>query len=72
MLIKVLGTKCQELVGNVNKAVEETGVAAVIEKVEDNKEIEKYKITSTPALIIDENVVSTGKLLTVKEVKDLF
>jgi small redox-active disulfide protein 2 len=72
--IKVLGTgckKCQELEKNTRMAVEELQVDAVVEKVEDIKEIMKYKVMSTPALVIDEKVVSTGKLLTVKELKGM-
>ncbi|UYZ22716.1 thioredoxin family protein [Mesobacillus jeotgali] len=74
MNIKVLGTgckKCQELEKNTRMAVEELQVDAVVEKVEDIKEIMKYKVMSTPALVIDEKVVSTGKLLTVKELKGM-
>jgi len=74
MNIKVLGTgckKCQELEKNTRMAVEELQVGAVVEKVEDIKEIMKYKVMSTPALVIDEKVVSTGKLLTVKELKSM-
>ncbi|KIY22424.1 thioredoxin family protein [Mesobacillus subterraneus] len=74
MNIKILGTgckKCQELEKNTRMAVEEVQVDAVIEKVEDIKEIMKYKVMSTPALVIDEKVVSTGKLLTVKELKGM-
>ncbi|MDQ0414401.1 thioredoxin family protein [Mesobacillus stamsii] len=74
MNIKILGTgckKCQEFEKNTRMAVEEVQVDAVIEKVEDIKEIMKYKVMSTPALVIDEKVVSTGKLLTVKELKGM-
>lgn len=72
MNIKILGTgckKCQELEKNTRTAVEELQLEAHVEKVEDIKEIMKYKVMSTPALVIDEKVVSTGKLLTVNELK---
>ncbi|ESU32101.1 hypothetical protein G3A_13270 [Bacillus sp. 17376] len=72
MNIKILGTgckKCQELEKNTRIAVEELQLEAQVEKVEDIKEIMKYKVMSTPALVIDEKVVSTGKLLTVNELK---
>lgn len=52
-------------------AVEELQLEAQVEKVEDIKEIMKYKVMSTPGLVIDEKVVSTGKLLTVKELKGI-
>ncbi|CAM3896091.1 thioredoxin family protein [Mesobacillus thioparans] len=72
MNIKVLGTgckKCQELEKNTRVAVEELQLDAQVEKVEDIREIMKYKVMSTPALVIDEKLVSTGKLLSVNEVK---
>lgn len=75
MIIKVLGTgckKCKDLEENVNIAIQEAGVAATVEKVEDIREIMRYKVMSTPALVIDEKVVSTGKLLSVKELKEIF
>jgi hypothetical protein len=50
-------------------AVEELKLEADVEKVEDIMEIMKYKVMSTPALVIDEKVISTGKLLTVNELK---
>jgi small redox-active disulfide protein 2 len=72
MKIKILGTgckKCQELENNTRMAVEALKLEADVEKVEDIKEILKYKVMSTPALVIDEKVISTGKLLTVNELK---
>lgn len=72
MNIKILGTgckKCQELEKNTRMAVEELQLGAQVEKVEDIKEIMKYKVMSTPALVVDEKVISTGKLLTVNELK---
>ncbi|MBT2684087.1 thioredoxin family protein [Bacillus sp. ISL-37] len=72
MNIKILGTgckKCQELEKNTRMAVEELQLEVQVEKVEDIREIMKYKVMSTPALVIDEKVVSTGKLLTVNELK---
>ncbi|MBS8262843.1 thioredoxin family protein [Mesobacillus boroniphilus] len=75
MIIKVLGPgcdKCQSLEKSINAAVKEAGVAAIVEKVEDRNEIEKYKVKSTPALVIDEKVVSAGRQLSVQEVKSLF
>ncbi|WP_017755296.1 thioredoxin family protein [Calidifontibacillus oryziterrae] len=73
MNIKVLGTgckKCKELEVNVQEAVEQLGINAQVKKVEDIPTIMKYGVMSTPALVIDEKVVSTGKLLTVGEVKE--
>ena len=75
MIIKVLGTgchKCKSLEDSINAAVKEAGVAAIVEMVQDDKEIEKYKVKSTPALVIDEKVVSAGRQLSAQEVKSLF
>ncbi|WP_144474301.1 thioredoxin family protein [Cytobacillus oceanisediminis] len=75
MIIKVLGTGCKKskvLEENINLAIDEAGVAAIVEKVEDGKEIEKYAVDCTPAVVIDQNVVSAGKQLTAEEIKKLF
>lgn len=75
MNVKILGTgckKCKELERNTIEALHELNVAAEVEKVEEIREIMKYKVMSTPALVIDEKVVSAGKLLTVQEIKQLF
>lgn len=74
MNIKVLGTgckKCKALEANVKEAVNELGVQVEIEKVEDITTIMKYGVMNTPALVVDEKVVSTGKLLSVSDVKGL-
>ncbi|WP_210364754.1 thioredoxin family protein [Bacillus sp. REN3] len=74
MEIKVLGTgckKCRELEENVHIAIQESGVSAIVEKVDDIREIMKYKVMNTPALVIDDKVVSTGKLLSVKDLKKM-
>jgi len=65
-MIKVLGSgcsKCKKLEENVLKAVKESGVDAVVEKVTDLQTIMKYGVMSTPALVVDEVVKSTGRIL---------
>ena len=42
-----------------------------IEQIADFTEIASYGIMSTPALVIDEKVVSFGKVLTIEEVKNI-
>ncbi|PKN72415.1 MAG: redox-active disulfide protein 2 [Candidatus Cloacimonetes bacterium HGW-Cloacimonetes-3] len=72
MIIKVLGSgcsKCKKLEENVNKAIAESGVAATVEKVTDLTAIMAYGVMTTPALVIDEKVVSSGKLLSPSDVK---
>ena len=74
MNIKILGTgckKCKKLEANTREAVEELGLDASVEKVEDIQGIMSYKVMSTPALVVDEKVVSAGKLLSSKEIAAL-
>ena len=66
MIIKILGSgckKCVKLGENTEKALEELGKEAEIVKVTDIKDIMSYGIMSTPGLVIDEKVVSYGKVL---------
>lgn len=70
MHIKVLGTgckKCKELEKNVRKVVEENSLDAKVEKVEDVQTIMSYGVMSTPGLVVDDKVVSTGKVLSADE-----
>jgi small redox-active disulfide protein 2 len=72
--IQVLGTgcaKCKQLTANAEMAVAELGLAVPVEKVEDLREIMKFKVMSTPALVVDGAVRSTGKVLTPEDVKKL-
>jgi small redox-active disulfide protein 2 len=72
MKIKVLGTgcsKCKKMENNVHQAVSEMGSDATVEKIEDVMEIMKYGIMGTPALVIDEEVKTVGKVLTVDQIK---
>jgi small redox-active disulfide protein 2 len=74
MTIKVLGTgckKCKELEQNVREAIAQLGINADVQKVEEIPQIMRYGVMSTPALVIDEKVVSSGKLLSVEEIKAL-
>lgn len=71
MKIEILGTgctKCQALFENTKKAVASAGVFAQVEKVEDPVEIMNYGIMSTPGLVINKEVKSTGKLLNENEI----
>lgn len=74
MRIQVLGTgcaKCKQLTANAEKAVAELGLGVAVEKVEELREIMKFKVMSTPALVVDGKVVSAGKLLAPAEVREL-
>ena len=72
MEIKVLGPgcpKCQQTEKIVKEAVAETGVEARIEKVTGAMEIAGYGVFGTPAVVIDGDVKSVGKIPPKEEVK---
>lgn len=73
MEIKVLGTgcpSCKALYETVKQAVEEIGSDVAVIKEENMLKIMNYNVLSLPALVIDEKVVSAGKKLSLKEVKE--
>ena len=66
MIVKILGSgcsKCNQLKENTEAALKEAGLEAEIIKVTDFKDIMEYGVMQTPALVIDEKVVSYGKVL---------
>jgi small redox-active disulfide protein 2 len=72
MIIKVLGSgcaNCKKLEENTKKAVEELGIEATIEKVEDFKKIMAYGVMKTPALVVDEKVKIMGRVPSSEEIK---
>lgn len=74
MKIKVLGACCKkstETFENTKLAVKELGINAEVENIGDIVEIAKYGVMSTPALVIDEKVVSYGKFLKIEDVKKI-
>ena len=71
MNIKVLGggcCKCENLLEAVKEAVAEKGIAAEIEYITDMAKIMEYGIMSTPALMVDNTIVSMGRVLKAKDV----
>ncbi|MDX9744055.1 MAG: thioredoxin family protein [Arcobacteraceae bacterium] len=71
MKLEILGTgcaKCKALEEVTKQAVAKVGGFHQVVKVDDILEIMKYNVVSTPALVIDGVVKSTGKLLNVDEV----
>lgn len=65
MEIKILGPgcpKCKQTEKVVNEAVAESGIAATVEKVTDTMKIAGYGVFGTPALVIDGEVKSVGKI----------
>ncbi len=72
MKVQILGTgcpRCRKLEANARKAIEELGVDAEVEKVQDIKEITKFGVMMPPALAIDGKVKSTGEVVPVKKIK---
>jgi small redox-active disulfide protein 2 len=72
MEIKVLGPgcpRCHQTEENVKAAVAESGVEAKVDKVTNALEIAKYGVFGTPAVIVDGEVKSVGKIPTKDEIK---
>ena len=71
MEIKILGTgcvNCKRLESVARQAVAEMGVEATITEVTDMAKIVSYDIVTTPGLVIDEKVVSSGRIPSKAEV----
>lgn len=63
--IKILGTgcaKCKQLEAVVRETLDDLGLSASVEKVEDIQKIMEYDVMSTPALVIDDKVVMSGRV----------
>jgi len=70
-IIKILGTgcsKCKQTTAIVSDVVKENNIDAIIEKVEDIMEIMKYNVMSTPAIVVDENIVIKGRVPSKSEI----
>lgn len=74
MNIKILGSGCPScltLEDNANKAVQELGLSGVeVEHVSDIAEITNYGVMSTPAIIIEGVIKSSGRVPDINEIKD--
>jgi small redox-active disulfide protein 2 len=74
MHIKILGSGCANCV-NLEKAakqaVAELGIDATFEKVTDYADIAAYDIMRTPGLVVDDQVVLSGRVPTVRQVREL-
>lgn len=71
MIIKILGSgckKCVALADNAKLATQTAAVDAQIEKITDVVDIARYGIMSTPGLVINEKVVSSGRVLSPEEI----
>lgn len=69
--IKVLGpgcARCKQLYGEAERAVVQLAAPATLTKVEDIKDIMAYKIMATPALVINGEVKSAGRIPNAAEI----
>ena len=74
MKVEILGqgcAKCKKMYENVLEAKEALDLEADVIKVEDLKEIVKYGVMMTPALVINDEIKAVGKVPTVEEIKKL-
>ena len=74
MKIQILGTgcpKCNQLYQNAQQAVTESGVEAELEKVADLNDIMAFGVMVTPALAIDGQVKSSGKVPSTDDIKKM-
>lgn len=72
--IQILGTgcpKCKKLAENAEEAIKETQSDCQIEKVTAIQDIIKFGVMMTPALAIDGEVKSSGKVLSPEEIKQM-
>ena len=69
--IKVIGADCSngiKLTKMLKRAIEETDVEYEVQELNDITSKKKYNIKNVPALVINGEVVSQGKVLTVREI----
>ena len=74
MKIKILGSGCRNckvLEANTKRALEELKIKSDVEKVTDIARIMEYGVMSTPALVVNEKVVSYGRVLNPEEIKNI-
>ena len=72
--IQILGTgcpKCKTLAENAEEAAKSLGIEYELVKITDINEIMTFGVMMTPALAVDGKVKSTGKILSVDDIKEL-
>jgi small redox-active disulfide protein 2 len=73
MEIKILGggcPKCERLEAVTREVVEELGLKANFIKVKNMTEIMAYDVMTTPALVVDEKVLSSGRIPNAEEIRE--
>jgi small redox-active disulfide protein 2 len=71
MKVKVLGTgcpKCKKLYAEAEKAIAASGQAVELEKVEKIEDIMKHGVMMTPALVVDGEVKTSGRIPAASEI----
>ncbi|MEQ8471051.1 MAG: thioredoxin family protein [Marinoscillum sp.] len=71
--IKILGMgcpKCKQTASVVNTAIQSLGIEAEVIKVVDIRQIMEYHVLTTPAVVIDEQVIIKGRVPSVREITD--
>ena len=74
MNIKILGpgcARCHQLEKTASEVVKELGIDATVEEVKDMSKIIAYNVMMTPGLVINEQVVISGKVPSKAEVTQL-
>ena len=74
MEIIILGTgcvRCRNLEAATRQAVDEMGIETVVSKEEDIVKIMEFGVMQTPGLVINGKVVSSGRLLTNSQIKEI-
>ena len=74
MKIKILGSgcsNCDKLQKNTEKALSELGIEVTIEKIKDLKEIMALGVMKTPALVLDDKILLSGRVAKSKEIAKL-
>lgn len=63
--------KCHELEANTKAALAALGLSGAVQLITDFSVIAAYGVMSTPALVVDEKVVSSGKTLSPDEIASI-
>jgi small redox-active disulfide protein 2 len=74
MIIKILGSGCANCVrleANTNQALATLGLQATVEKVTDYADIASYGVMRTPGLVVDEQVLVSGRVPDATEITAL-